>query len=213
MFHSLSIFLFTAAISFAGSIQLGPVNLAVMQAVLEGRKKAALLIGTGVCIPEFIYSSFALFASAWLLERETLLRILEWGVVPVLLAMGIFNFIKKKDRVGDDETANQKATDFLKGMTLSFLNPQLLPFWLMILVMLNGYDFFRIINTADKICFIAGTGCGEFILISFVVWITHRFRHFFLNKFKKWSLDKIFGTLFILLALVQTIKLLILKRK
>ncbi|HTL80827.1 MAG TPA: LysE family transporter, partial [Bacteroidia bacterium] len=184
-----------------------------MQNVLEGRRKGALLIGVGVCIPEFIYSAFALFASAWLLQKATLLKILEWGVVPVLLGMGIFNLVRKKIPAGDDTTPKQEATDFLKGMFISFLNPQLLPYWLMILVMLNGYAFFRITTMLDKIGFIAGTGFGEFILISAVVAVTHRYREFFLNKLKKWSLNVIFGWLFILLAALQSAKLFFMPKK
>lgn len=207
MLHHLSIFFITAAISFAGSIQLGPVNLAIMKTVLEGRSKAALWTGAGVCLPEFIYSAFALFASAWLMERKLLLEILEWGVVPLLLGLGIFNLLKKKQKTMDDSTPGQKAADFLRGMLLSFLNPQLLPFWLMILVMLNGYAFFRIDTLGDKIAFIIGTGAGEFVLIALVVYFTRRFREYLLNKMKNWNINRVFGWLFIVLAVAQSVKL------
>lgn len=206
MIHLLTVFFLTAAISFVGSIQLGPVNLAVMQAVLEERKKSALLIGMGVCIPEFIYSCFALFASSWLTQRENLLLAMEWSIVPLLAGIGIFTFFRKQKPV--EENAAEKANSFFKGFFLSVLNPQLLPFWLMILVMLNGSWFFNISNTGDKIAFISGTGCGEFLLIVFVVWITTLMKEFLMNKIKSWNLNKIFGSLFIVLALFQTVKLL-----
>jgi threonine/homoserine/homoserine lactone efflux protein len=209
MLHTLSIFFFTAAISFVGSVQLGPVNLAVMKTVLEGRPRAALWIGAGVCIPEFIYSLIALLASAWLLKRETLLTVLEWGVVPLLVGMGLLNILKKKKPDHDDIKPAEKAADFGRGIIISFLNPQLLPFWLTILVMLNGYDFFRITTVADRIAFVAGTGFGEFVLILLVVWITGKFRTFLLDKLKRWDLDKLFGWLFIVLALAQSGKLLL----
>jgi threonine/homoserine/homoserine lactone efflux protein len=207
MFHLLGIFFITALISFVGSVQLGPVNLAIMKSVLEGRAKSGLIIGAGVCIPEFIYSTFALFASAWLLQRHGLLMILEWSIVPLLIGMGIFNILKKTNT--EEETAAEKAEDFVKGFFLSLFNPQLLPFWLTMLVMLNGYDFFAIKNTGDRIAFIAGTGCGEFALIMFVVWVTSKFREYLMNKMKTWNLNKIFGWLFILLALAQSLKLLL----
>jgi threonine/homoserine/homoserine lactone efflux protein len=207
MFHFVIIFFITAAISFAGSIQLGPVNLAIMQAVLENRRKSAVLIGVGVCIPEFIYSCFALFASAWLMQRHELLMILEWSIVPLLAGIGLFTFLKKQKPI--QENAIEEAASFLKGFLLSVLNPQLLPFWLTILVMLNGYNFFNITNTGDKIAFIAGTGCGEFLLISFVIWLTGKMREYLVNKMKNWNLNKVFGSLFMLLALAQSVKLLV----
>jgi threonine/homoserine/homoserine lactone efflux protein len=213
MFHSLLILLVTSGISFLGSVQLGPVNLAVMQSVLEGRRKGAILMGLGVCIPEFIYATIALFAAAWLLQHETLLKILEWGVVPLLVGMGIYNIFRKSENFGDDVNKKQEAADLLKGVIISFLNPQLLPYWLMILVMLNGYEFFAIHTVLDKIMFVIGTGLGEFILIALVVWVTHRFRHYFLEKLKRWSLNKIFGVLFLFLAALQSVKLTFIPQK
>ncbi|CAN5203309.1 hypothetical protein BH09BAC5_BH09BAC5_13720 [soil metagenome] len=207
MIHVISIFLITSLISFFGSVQLGPVNLAIMKVVLEGRRKAGLLIGLGVCIPEFIYSFFALFAAAWLLQRPTVLAILEWSIVPVMIGLGIFTIFKKvKD---EKESGEAKSLDFMKGIVLSLLNPQLMPFWLTILVMLNGYSFFSIVSNADRAAFIIGTGAGEFALISLVVWLTAKHRDFLLLKLKKWKLNKVFGWLFISLAVLQTVKLLI----
>lgn len=213
MLHFLGIFFFTSAISFAGSVQLGPVNLAVMKTVLEGRSRAALWIGAGVCVPEFLYAFFALFASAWLLERPTLLHILEWGVVPLLVGMGLFNILKKKNAEKEPEKAAEKAADFGRGFLISLLNPQLLPFWLMILVMLNGYEFFRISTLPDRLAFVAGTGFGEFVLIALVVWLTGKFRNYLLEKLKRWNLNKVFGWLFIVLALLQSVKLLLTLKK
>lgn len=207
MVHAIFIFFITSLISFAGSVQLGPVNLAIMQEVLNGRRRAGLLIGAGVCLPEFIYSSFALFASAWLLKRHTVLVTLEWSIVPVMIALGILNMMRKKKQ--EEISTRGKAMDFFKGFILSSLNPQLLPFWLAILVMLNGYPFFSIVSIPEKTAFVIGTGAGEFGLISLVVWLTARHREFLLDKMKSWNLNKVFGWLFIALAAVQTIKLLI----
>ena len=207
MAHAISIFLITALISFAGSVQLGPVNLAIMQEVLNGRRRAGLLIGAGVCLPEFIYSSFALFASAWLLKRHTVLVTLEWSIVPVMIGLGILNMMRKKKQ--EEISARGKAMDFIKGFILSALNPQLLPFWLAILIMLNGYPFFSIVTVPEKMAFIIGTGAGEFGLISLVVWLTALHREFLLDKMKSRNLNKVFGWLFIALAVVQTIKLLV----
>ena len=207
MIHAVAIFFITSLISFAGSVQLGPVNLAIMQEVLNGRRRTGLLIGAGVCLPEFIYASFALLASAWLLKRHTVLISLEWSIVPVMAGLGILNMRRKKKQ--EEISARGKTMDFVKGFILSSLNPQLLPFWLAILIMLNGYKFFTITTIADKICFVAGTGAGEFGLISLVVWLTARHRGFLLDKMKNRNLNKVFGWLFILLAAVQAIKLLV----
>jgi threonine/homoserine/homoserine lactone efflux protein len=215
MFHIISIFLITSLISFCGSIQLGPVNLVIMKEVLEGKRKSGLLIGAGVCIPEFIYSFFALYAASWLIPRHQLLLTLEWAIVPVMLGLGIFSLFKKKKEEEIPSEENEKdeikkvstSRNLAKGIFLSALNPQLLPFWLAILVMLNGYPFFNIETLAHRLAFVLGTGAGEFVLIMLVVWLTARHREFLLRKMKKWNLNKVFGSLFIALALFQSLKL------
>jgi threonine/homoserine/homoserine lactone efflux protein len=209
MLHVLLIFLVTSAISFAGSVQLGPVNLAIMKTALEGRPRAALWMGAGICVPEFIYAAVALFTSAWLLRHETVLKFFEWGVVPLLLGLGLFNLFKKSAPKSDTDEPSERAADFMRGFVLSALNPQMLPFWLTILVMLNGYEFFMIGGWGDRIAFIIGTGAGEFVLILLVVWLTGKFRNYLVEKLSRWSFDRIFGWLFIGLAAVQSIKLLI----
>lgn len=216
MIHILSIFLITTLISFCGSIQLGPVNLVIMKEVLGGKRRNGLLIGAGVCIPEFIYSFFALFAAAWLIPRHNLLTTLEWAIVPVMLGLGLFSIFKKEkeEKVPDENAVIKKFStrkSLVRGIILSALNPQLLPFWLAILVMLNGYPFFNIETLAHRIAFVIGTGAGEFALIALVVWLTAKHREFLLAKMKKWNLNKVFGWLFIALALFQSLKLILLK--
>ncbi len=218
MVHIISIFLITSLISFCGSIQLGPVNLVIMKEVLEGKRRTGLLIGAGVCIPEFIYSFFALYAAAWLIPRHSVLIVLEWSIVPVMLGLGIFSIFRKKkeEKVPLDENSIAAAKQnpgmrksLVKGIFLSALNPQLLPFWLAILVMLNGYPFFNIETFPHRIAFVLGTGAGEFVLVMLVVWLTAKHREFLLKKMKKWNLNKVFGWLFISLALFQSVKLIL----
>ncbi|CAN5862931.1 hypothetical protein BH11BAC7_BH11BAC7_21620 [soil metagenome] len=218
MLHIISVFFITSLISFCGSIQLGPVNLVIMKEVLEGKRSTGLLIGAGVCIPEFIYSFFALYAATWLIPRHQLLITLEWTIVPVMLGLGLFSIFKKKKEatIPLEETAvasvapNSSTSKHLaKGIVLSALNPQLLPFWLAILVMLNGYPFFNIETFAHRIAFVIGTGVGEFVLIMLVVWLTSKHRDYLMKKMKKWNLNKVFGWLFISLALFQSLKLIL----
>lgn len=206
MFHAILIFLITSLISFAGSFQLGPVNLVIIRDVLEGRSRAAFVIAFGITIPEFIYSFIALFAAAWFLAHPFLLEILEWSIVPLLVGLAIFNFFKKPSV--EKEEVKARGSDFMKGFLISAMNPQMLPFWLTILVMLNGYEFFRINSVAEKAAFIFGTGFGEFAVISLIIWLTNKHREFLLRKMKKWNLNKIFGGLFFALAIFQSVKLL-----
>ncbi len=217
MVHALVIFLITSLISFIGSIELGPVNLVIIKEVLQGKWRAALVIGFGICVPQLFYSFIALYAAAWFLTHETLLKILEWSIVPILLAFGIYNFLKKVSKNTDDlsekQSKAQSGSSFMKGFLISTMNPQVLPFWLAVLVMLNGYVFFRISTVGEELAFVLGAGFGELVILSLIIWLTNKYKEFLLRKMKKWNLNKVFGGLFILLAVIQTIKLFIHPKK
>ncbi len=66
MEKSIFILLTTAAISFVGSIQVGPVNLTVIQTVLQRRLKDGILVALGGCVPELFYAAAAVWAGMWL---------------------------------------------------------------------------------------------------------------------------------------------------
>lgn len=54
-------FLFAAAISFVGSLQIRPVNSEVLRFALRGRKKDALWAGIGGALPEIPYVLLSAF--------------------------------------------------------------------------------------------------------------------------------------------------------
>ena len=64
------LFITVAAISFVGSIQIGLVNLAVMQTTLYRSCSAGMLVAIGGCLPEFIYSFIALKCVVFLQENQ-----------------------------------------------------------------------------------------------------------------------------------------------
>lgn len=209
MLHIIVVFIATAAISFAGSLQIGPLNLAAMHATLTRGSRAGRMIGFGGCIPEFIYSSLALVAAAWLQQHKQLVAVLEWSIVPLLAALGVMNLLKKKKKEEHAENKIGHGIHFFKGFLISTLNPQMFPFWLSILIMLNGYAFFQVETIAEKTAFVLGTGAGEFVLILSVVAFTQRYRDFFMRKLDSWNINRVFGILFIALAAVQSAKLLL----
>ncbi|TND09594.1 MAG: lysine exporter protein LysE/YggA [Bacteroidetes bacterium] len=210
MVHILVIFLVTSLISFTGSLQMGPLNLATMQATLTHGSASGRMVALGGCIPEFIYAFLALIAASWLEQHAQVVIVLEWGIVPLLLGLGIMNLLKKtKPKNPDEEQKSKSGIHFFKGFIISLFNPQMLPFWLSILIMLNGYAFFHIESIAEKTAFVLGTGAGEYVLLSTIAALTHRYRDFFLRRLSKWNVNKVFGFLFIGLAVLQTGKLIL----
>lgn len=206
MEKSLIIFFVTAAISFVGSLQLGPVNLTVIQSVLRRDLSAGLWIALGGCLPEMIYAVAAVWAGVWLEQHPSVWILLEWSTVPLLFGIGIVIFLTPNSSTKFENT-QQQSFSFLKGLTIGLLNPQLFPYWLVVLVQLGMYSELHVQTLSEQISFVIGTAVGALGLLVGVAYLTAYFRETLLDKLRKFSINRFLGTLFILLAVGQLLKL------
>ncbi|MEI7583886.1 LysE family transporter [Runella sp.] len=206
MDKSLVIFFATAAISFVGSLQLGPVNLIVIQSVLKRNLQAGLWIALGGCLPELIYSAAAVGAGMWLEKNPGIRNVLEWSAVPLLLGIGIVIFVTP-NRPTNLEKEPQQSFSFLKGLTLGLLNPQLFPYWLIMLVQFGMYNALRVQSRLEQIAFILGTAVGALGLLMGAAYLTSHFRESLLVRLGTFNFNRFLGALFVLLAVGQLLKL------
>ncbi|WP_238804036.1 LysE family translocator [Emticicia aquatica] len=199
------IFLLVALISFAGSLQIGAVNLAVVQTTLNRNLSAGILVAIGGSIPEFIYSFLALKGLFFLQNNQLIINVLNWLIIPVFLLMGLMNLFQNETKIVDTNKASViKNIDFIKGLSLGMLNPQLLPFWFFILVYLSKY--FVINSLSEKYAFILGTGIGAFALLFLFAYLSHYYNERIKKLLRCYSVNRIMGYFFISLAVIQAIK-------
>lgn len=206
MDKSFTVFLVTSAISFVGSLQLGPVNLIVIQSVLKRNLQAGLWIALGGCLPEMIYSTAAVGAGMWLKKNPSIRNILEWSAVPLLLGIGIVIFFIP-NRLANLEKEHQQSFSFLKGLTIGLLNPQLFPYWLIMLVQFGMYNELRVQTRLEQLAFVLGTAVGALRLLTGAAYLTYHFRESLLERLEKFNFNRLLGALFVLLALGQLLKL------
>lgn len=204
MLYALLIFLITAIISFAGSIQLGAVNLSVIQTTLNRGFRAGILVSIGGSLPEMFYAILALEGNQFLQKHQNFIQILEILIIPIFFGIGLFNIFQKTKPIEELPKQNHSA-DFLKGLTLSMLNPQLLPFWLLILVSLNSY--FMLNDLLTKSAFVVGTAAGAFVILYFFARLSLRYKSQILKILQHYPLNKIIGYIFIVLALWQLFRI------
>lgn len=201
----LIIFSLVALISFAGSIHIGAVNLAVVQATLNRNLSAGILVAIGGSIPEFIYSFLALKGLFFVQKNQFILEILNLSVIPIFLAMGLSNLFQTQINTTEHETQiSRKNLDFIRGFSLGMLNPQLLPFWFFILIYLS--KFFAISSLSTKYAFVLGTGIGAFAILFIFARLASHYDAHIRKLLRKYSVNRLMGYLFISLALLQTIK-------
>lgn len=199
------IFLVAAVISFAGSIHIGAVNLAVVQATLNRNISAGILVAFGGSIPEFIYSFIALKGVFFLKDNQSVLSWLNVLIIPIFLLMGlVYLFQKQPSNVYKMPKSGRNRLDFLKGFSLGMLNPQLLPFWFFMLIFLGKY--FSINDLSTKYAFVLGTGMGAFTILALFAYLAHRYKSYINQLLRGFSVNRLMGYLFITLALMQIVK-------
>ena len=206
--QTLLIFLFVSAISFAGSLQAGVVNVSVVRTVLSKDLKSALWLAVGGCLPEMLYAVLAILGGMTIQENPWLMRGLGFFTIPVFLGLGLYQLLPGKQAGAWQQTdpQAQKAV-FWKGLGLALLNPQLLLFWFGVFVYVSQ-NVFPINTFSKQAAFVCGTAAGAFGLLTLLALATDRYR----SRIEKWlgrySFNKITGWLFIGLACWGVLRLL-----
>ncbi len=204
-----AILFFAALTSFVGSLQLGPVNLFVINTVLYSGRREALWVALGGSLPEFLYCALAVFANHFLEEYALVQLIFRIAFVLILIGIG-FRFLLKKT-ISVEHIAEQHAQISsplrltLKGFSLAALNPQLLPFWIFVQVYFNSFPVLSIQSTAQKISFILGAGIGAFFLLFTATQLVYRYKTKLLNYATNKYYFKILAVLFFAIAIQQII--------
>lgn len=211
MINGLNIFVITFIISFLGSIHPGPLNLSVVQLTLKANSQKALWMALGGVIPEIIYGLLAVEGISVFQQYPQIFAFMKWGIIPVLLFSGYwtlrpFSQDKPTEHAIIQTNISTKNT-FFKGFFLSIFNPQLLPFWLIVLVNYHNYQSLQIDNSLDKLVFLLGASLGAFLLNYLYIQIAEKKRSLLFEYIQQKHFDKIIGYTFILMAVFQMIKI------
>lgn len=198
-----------AIISYVASLQLGPVNLRVIQSTIQLNKGYALRVGFGGSLPELLYAGIAFYITE-LIDFESFDgKWLSFITLPVFIFLAIYNFRKKDTTSTRDPNAlppsNRKG--FLEGFALAMLNPQLITFWLVIIAFFKTKGVLVDATFMQQSFFVAGTAIGAFVLQLTFIALASKYKNQIMEKMGK-NFNKIIGGLFLLLAIVDATKLL-----
>lgn len=199
------IFITTFIISYLGSVQPSPLNISVIEITLKNNIKAGLIMAAGCIIPVVFYSYLAAEGTFFFQRSQTIFLILRWLMIVLLLLMGVQEIISKKKIIKNREI---KSGTFLKGFFLTILSPQLLLFWLLVMVYYQGIDWLKINTNADKFSFIFGAAMGAFALNYTYTILAYYSREYIFSHLEKKVLNWIIGLLYILMAIFQLFRML-----
>lgn len=195
--ESLIAFLFTVLLSFWGSLQLGLVNVKVIQTALSHGWKDARLVALGGCLPEIFYAGLALFAAEEIMQHKKLIEIFGYLMIPVFVALGIYYLNAKPASINPDA----KPAGFKTGFMLGMVNPQLILYWTLMFLYLGKWiaeDSF-----ITKVLLPLGAAAGAFVALWMFAVLAVRKREWLLVK-SGYQFEKLIGILFISLAIWET---------
>lgn len=209
MLTFLLILLFSSVVSFIGSLQLGPVNLYVINTVLFNSRKEALWVAFGGCLPELIYCFLAVYMNSFFQSNQLFKIIFQVIFVIILVIIAItFWFKKNKSITAERPKSRPPLVSFLKGFSLAVLNPQLLPFWMFVEIYFNSLQFTQIQSDSQKTAFIIGAGTGAIILLLSLITLVHKYKLLILSYISNKFYFKLLSIVFILIAIQQFTKIL-----
>ncbi len=203
MLEVLKVLIFTAAVSFVGSFQLGPLGILVVHSSLKYNLKGGVIAAFGGILPEFIYTIFALLGFEFLRQSPSLLKTIEYLVIPIFLILGTYNYFSKEKQIQSGDV--QMRAIFKKGFLYSLLNPMILIFWVVSLVFMHKHVHIETIP--QKGAFVLGSGLGAFSILFIFAYFSIRYKEKALVLFNKYPFNKLLGVVFIGVALIQVIKL------
>jgi threonine/homoserine/homoserine lactone efflux protein len=202
-------FLLSAAISYVASLQLGPVNLRVIQCTVQFNKSYALRVGIGGSVPEIFYTALAFVIIEQIDPAQFSHNWMHAVTIPLFLLLAFINLRKKFiPKNIDTQSTPTHRRGFWEGFVLAALNPQLITFWLLIIAFLKTKDILVSGTLLQQGAFVLGSAAGAFVLQLTFIAVAGRYKDWIVKKAGK-SFNKLIGGLFLLLALADITKLLI----
>jgi len=196
-------------ISFSGSLPIGNLNLMAMYIASKENFRQAMLFSFGVIWVEMLCLLVVLLGVHWIMSNKLLIEGLEVLSILflILLATGSFLSLRKKadhkNRIIDNNVHR-----FLLGTVLSGINPFHLPFW-------AGWTIYFFHNYSvsssplNNAAFIAGAGFGTLSAFLLYIFSGKKFSAYLAKHQSMFHV--LMGVLFSIMAIVQIIKLVIIK--
>ena len=164
----LQVFVVGLVFSFLGSIPPGTLNVLVLQLGLEHRVKIAMRFAFAVAIIEYPYTWIAvvfedLITSSPAIEQNfQLLGAIVMTVIGVVMVWGA--------RKPSQFSTKFSESGFRRGLILSILNPQAIPFWIAVTAYLKVEGWIVLDTQARIHSYVLGTSVGVLLLLTILAY-------------------------------------------
>ena len=165
------------ALGAGAALPLGPINILIMTNALRSYK-SAVAIGLGAMSADIIYFLITLVGGLKLLQYKTLANalIIFGSLFLLYIAYQIFKGRNSKiDSTPVKVENSDVAKSYIKGLSLTLLNPYTIGFWLSISTTISAKNL-------DIKFTIAGIICAIVLWITIMPFIVHKNKHLISDK-------------------------------
>lgn len=166
------VFIIGFVFSFLGSIPPGTLNMMVLQLGLERKINVALRFALAVAVVEYPYAWIAVEFEHVITSSPVVVHNLQlWGAI-IMTVIGVVSLwtVRKPSTI----SVKLQQSGFRRGIILSILNPQAIPFWIALTAYLKLQGWIDISTTWRLHSYIFGTSVGAFALLSLFTLMANR---------------------------------------
>jgi len=162
-------------LGYGACIPLGPINILIANYALHSYKKA-LAMGLGAMSADITYLFLILFGLLKLLEGSFFLTLITFLGAIFLLYISFLTFQHRNSTIEKQSLKHESILDiFIKGYTLTLLNPYTVGFWLSISTLQANTE-------TSPLWLILGLIFSITSWITLMPWMIYKSKHLFSSK-------------------------------
>jgi threonine/homoserine/homoserine lactone efflux protein len=166
------VFIIGFLFSFVGSIPPGTLNIMVLQLGMEHKVKIALRFALAVAIIEYPYAWIAVEFEHMITSSPVVLDNFQLLGATVMTTLGAFSLWSA--RKPSSFSVKLQESGFRRGLVLSILNPQAIPFWIGVTAYLKMEGWINLSNSWRLHSYVLGTSVGAMALLSLLALMSYR---------------------------------------
>jgi threonine/homoserine/homoserine lactone efflux protein len=168
----LQVFIIGFLFSFVGSIPPGTLNIMVLQLGMENKVKIALRFALAVAIIEYPYAWIAVEFEHMITSSPVVLDNFQLLGASVMTTLGAFSLWSA--RKPSSFSVKLQESGFRRGLVLSILNPQAIPFWIGVTAYLKMQGWINLSTNWRLHSYVLGTSVGAMALLSLLALMSYR---------------------------------------
>ena len=140
-------FLIGVVSGFASSAPIGPINLWIIETVIQQRLNRIKYFVAGVILVDLLFAGIAIMGYYGIESRVasfSWLELIGGGVILVFGLVNLYNAYHQQDighpKAKEPELFKQTISSFFSGIALCISNPGFLAFWILVITMSHKYD-------------------------------------------------------------------------